>query len=53
MAVDMLIATYENQCDRIILVSSDTDLLPAIKQAKRKGKEVEYVGFPICLRMQW
>lgn len=45
MAVDILVATYENLCDHIILVSSDTDLLPAIKKAKEKGKTVEYVGF--------
>ncbi len=45
MAVDMLVATYEDLCDRIILVSSDTDLAPAIKKARQKGKIVEYVGF--------
>lgn len=45
IAVDMLVATYENLCDRIILVSSDTDLLPAINKGKEKGKIVEYVGF--------
>lgn len=45
IAVDMLVAAYENQCDKIILVSSDTDLFPAIKRAKQKGKIVEYVGF--------
>lgn len=45
IAVDMLVATYENTCDRIILVSSDTDLLPAIKKAREKGRIVEYVGF--------
>lgn len=45
MAVDILVATYENLCDHFILVSSDTDLLPAIKKAKQKGKTVEYVGF--------
>ncbi len=45
IAVDMLVATYENLCDRIILVSSDTDLLPAVKKAKEKGKIVEYIGF--------
>lgn len=45
IAVDILVATYENLCDRIILVSSDTDLLPAIKKAKEKGKIVEYIGF--------
>lgn len=45
IAVDMLVATYENLCDRIVLISSDTDLLPAIKKAKEKGKMVEYIGF--------
>jgi len=45
IAVDMLVATYENLCDRVILVSSDTDLLPAVTRAKEKGKIVEYVGF--------
>ncbi|OGK14167.1 hypothetical protein A3C98_00320 [Candidatus Roizmanbacteria bacterium RIFCSPHIGHO2_02_FULL_37_15] len=45
IAVDILVATYENLCDHIILVSSDTDLLPAIKKAKEKSKTVEYVGF--------
>ena len=45
IAVDMLVAAYENLCDRIILVSSDTDLEPAIWKAKKKGKIVEYVGF--------
>lgn len=45
IAVDMLVAAYENLCDRIILVSSDTDLEPAVKKAREKGKIVEYVGF--------
>lgn len=45
IAVDILVATYENLSDRIILVSSDTDLLPAVKKAKEKGKILEYVGF--------
>ena len=45
IVVDILVATYENLCDHIILVSSDTDLLPAIKKAKEKGKTVEYIGF--------
>jgi 6-hydroxy-3-succinoylpyridine 3-monooxygenase len=45
MAVDMLVAAYEDRCDRIILVSSDTDLIPAIKKAQQKGKIVEYIGF--------
>lgn len=45
IAVDILVATYEDLCEKIILVSSDTDLLPAIKKAKEKGKIVEYIGF--------
>ncbi len=45
IAIDMLVASYENLCDRIILVSSDTDLEPAIWKAKEKKKIVEYVGF--------
>ena len=45
IAVDMLFATYEKLCDHIILISSDTDLLPAIKKAKEKGITVEYIGF--------
>lgn len=45
MAVDILVATYEDLCDHILLVSSDTDLLPAIKKAKEKGKTIEYIGF--------
>lgn len=45
IAVDMLVAAYENQCDRIYLVSSDTDLIPAITKAQEKGKTVVYVGF--------
>jgi len=45
IAVDMLVATYEKLYDHIILISSDTDLLPAIKKAKEKGITVEYIGF--------
>lgn len=45
IAVDMLAAAYEDLCDSILLVSSDTDLLPAVKKAKHKGKTVEYIGF--------
>jgi len=45
LAVDMLVAAYENLCERILLVSSDSDLTPAIEKAQEKGKIVEYVGF--------
>ncbi len=45
IAVDILVTTYENLSDHIILISSDTDLLPAIRKAREKGKTVEYIGF--------
>ena len=45
ISVDILVGTYENLYDRFVIVSSDTDLLPAIIKAKEKGKEIEYVGF--------
>jgi uncharacterized LabA/DUF88 family protein len=45
IAVAILVAAYENLADRIILVSSNTDLIPAVAKAQEKGKIVEYVGF--------
>lgn len=45
IATDILIAAYEKQCEKIILVSSDTDLSPAIKKAQEKGLIIEYIGF--------
>ena len=45
IAVDIVVGAYENLYDRLILVSSDTDLLPALQVVRNKGKEIEYVGF--------
>lgn len=45
MAVDILVVAYEDLADRIILICSDTDLLPATAKAMEKGKIVEYIGF--------
>jgi len=45
MAVDLLVGAYENLYDTAILVSSDTDLLPAILKIRQMKKKVEYVGF--------
>lgn len=45
LAVDIVIGAYEDMYDTAVVVSSDTDLIPAIQQAKRLGKDVEYVGF--------
>lgn len=45
IAVDIVKGAYENLYDTVILISSDTDLIPAIKVAREQGKKVEYVGF--------
>lgn len=45
LAVDLLVGAYENIYDVAIMISSDTDLIPAIKKIKHLGKEVEYIGF--------
>ena len=45
IATDILVGSYENSCDKIILISSDTDLAPAIKKARQKNKRVEHIGF--------
>lgn len=45
MAVSMVRDTLTKAVDRVVLVSSDTDLLPALKIAKASGAEVVYVGF--------
>lgn len=43
--VDICMKAVRNEYDKLILISSDTDLLPAIKEAKTLGKKIEYVGF--------
>ncbi|MFZ2153132.1 MAG: NYN domain-containing protein [Microgenomates group bacterium] len=45
MSVDMLVGAYEETYDTLVLISSDTDLIPAIKKVKDLGKKVEYFGF--------
>ncbi|OIO46292.1 hypothetical protein COX24_02620 [bacterium (Candidatus Gribaldobacteria) CG23_combo_of_CG06-09_8_20_14_all_37_87_8] len=45
IAVDLIIGAVDDLYDTAILVSSDTDLIPAIKYIKHKGKKLEYVGF--------
>ncbi|OGZ17988.1 MAG: hypothetical protein A2V72_00645 [Candidatus Nealsonbacteria bacterium RBG_13_37_56] len=45
IAVDILVGTYEDLYDTIILVSSDTDLIPALIKARSMKKKVEYIGF--------
>lgn len=45
MAVDLLVGAYEDTYDTAILISSDTDLIPAIKKVRLMKKKVEYIGF--------
>ncbi len=45
LAVDIVADSLRNNVDHIILVSSDTDLVPAIKVAKEVGRRITYVGF--------
>ena len=46
LAVDLVIGATDNLYDTAIVISSDTDLIPAIKYVcKAKKKSVEYIGF--------
>lgn len=45
IAVDILVGAYENLYDTAILISSDTDLIPALEKARLMKKQIEYLGF--------
>jgi uncharacterized LabA/DUF88 family protein len=45
LALDLALGAVDNNYDTALLVSSDTDLLPAIKETEDRGKKVEYIGF--------
>ncbi len=46
MAIEIVTGAVDNYYDTAIVVSSDTDLIPAIKYVRSaKRKKVEYVGF--------
>jgi uncharacterized LabA/DUF88 family protein len=46
LAVDLVVGASDDLYDTAIIISSDTDLIPAIKYIiKAKNKKVEYVGF--------
>ncbi len=45
IAVDMVVDALQHKAEKLVLVSSDTDLLPAVKAAKAAGANVTYVGF--------
>jgi len=45
IATDIIIGAYEDVYDTAIIISSDTDLIPAIRQARKLGKIIEHIGF--------
>lgn len=45
IATDLITGAVDNLYDTAILVSSDTDLIPAIQYIRYKNKKLEYVGF--------
>jgi len=45
MAVDMIVDSFSVDDGQIVLVSSDTDLIPAIKSIVSRGTEITYLGF--------
>jgi len=48
LATDLIVGAVDDQYDTAIVVSSDSDLIPAIDWIRhRKKKQVEYVGFSI------
>lgn len=45
LATDLLIGAYESTYNVALIISSDTDLIPAIRKIRSLGKQVEYIGF--------
>lgn len=46
LSLDLVVGAVDNLYDTAIVISSDTDLIPAIKYViKAKNKKVEYIGF--------
>lgn len=45
IAVDMVRGAIKKEYDTCYLLSSDTDLLPAIQTARNEGKKIIYAGF--------
>ena len=47
LATDLIIGAVDNLYDTAVVISSDTDLVPAIRYIRYKKKKVEYVGFSV------
>lgn len=48
LATDLIVGAVDNKYDTAIIVSSDSDLIPAIDWVRHRGRKgVEYIGFSI------
>lgn len=45
LALDLALGAVDNVFDTALLLSSDTDILPAVGEVQARKKKVEYVGF--------
>jgi uncharacterized protein (TIGR00288 family) len=45
IAVEIVSGALRNKYDECYLFSSDTDIIPAIEEARKAGKKVIYIGF--------
>ncbi len=45
IALDLAQGAFENIYDTAILLSSDTDLIPALQRVRKYKKHIEYIGF--------
>jgi uncharacterized LabA/DUF88 family protein len=45
IAVDMVVQAYENKDTHFVVVSSDSDVIPALRAIKTQGHKITYVGY--------
>lgn len=45
LALDLYSLAITNKYNKAILISSDSDLIPAIRMVQTKNKKIEYIGF--------
>ncbi len=45
MAVDLVVAACDRTAGTVVLCSSDSDMQPAIKEARARGLSIVYLGF--------
>lgn len=45
IAVDMVVQAYETKNTHFVIVSSDSDVIPALRVIKNQGHKITYVGY--------